>query len=313
MRPRTRNLCALRNCHPAKTALVGLLRMQGPLTATQAGVLLGESSGSTSFHLRSLAKYGLVEEAPGGQGRERPWRATTMFTQWGDDEAGRPAGAAADLLSAVVAQNYFDDVRRWLAARADEPVAWRAAAHFGDTELWLTADELSALGDEMRAQMGVLAGLEWLPSLLFGMHAGVWADRIGHRRQLMIAADLGRAALLASIPVCYAAGVLTLAQLFAVAFATGTLSILFVVCDPALFVALVPAGKYVDGNSLIYGSRALSFVVCCSARARSAACWARPRPGGSPGAWASAGPTPWAVPCSPRLWSSSRWPPGHGR
>jgi DNA-binding transcriptional ArsR family regulator len=137
--------------HPLRMALVGLLRMQGPLTATQAGALLGESSGSTSFHLRSLARYGLVEEAPGGQGRERPWRATSMFTQWGEDEAGRPAGAAADLLSAVVAQHYFDDVRRWLAARADEPAAWRAAAHFGDTELWLTADELAALGDEMRA------------------------------------------------------------------------------------------------------------------------------------------------------------------
>jgi hypothetical protein len=110
------------------------------------------------------------------------------------------------------------------------------------------------------AQMGILAGLEWLPSLLFGMHAGVWADRFGHRRQLMIAADLGRAALLASVPVCYAAGVLTLAQLYAVAFATGTLSILFVVCDPAMFVALVPEEKYVDGQSLVYGSRALSFV-----------------------------------------------------
>ena len=61
------------------------------------------------------------------------------------------------------------------------------------------------------AQMGILAGLEWLPSLLFGMHAGVWADRIGHRRQLMIAADLCRAALLASVPVCYSAWVLTLA------------------------------------------------------------------------------------------------------
>ena len=110
------------------------------------------------------------------------------------------------------------------------------------------------------AQMGILAGLEWLPSLLFGMHAGVWADRFGHRRQLMIAADLGRAALLASVPVCYAAGVLTLAQLYAVAFAAGTLSILFVVCDPAIFVALVPEEKYVDGQSLVYGSRALSFV-----------------------------------------------------
>jgi hypothetical protein len=54
--------------------------------------------------------------------------------------------------------------------------------------------------------------------------------------------------------------VLTLAQLYAVAFTTGTLSILFVVCDPAVFVALVPEEKYVAGQSLVYGSRALSFV-----------------------------------------------------
>jgi MFS family permease len=110
------------------------------------------------------------------------------------------------------------------------------------------------------AQMGYLAGLEWLPSLLFGMHAGAWVDRFGHRRALMITADLGRAAILASVPACYAAGVLTLGQLYAVAFATGTLSVLFTVCDPALFVALVPGGRYVEGNSLVYGSRALSFV-----------------------------------------------------
>ena len=110
------------------------------------------------------------------------------------------------------------------------------------------------------AQMGYLVALEWLPSLLFGLHAGAWVDRRGHRRATMITADLGRAALLASIPVCYALGVLTLAQLYGVAFGTGTLSILFTVCDPALFVALVPADRYVEGQSLVYGSRALSFV-----------------------------------------------------
>jgi predicted MFS family arabinose efflux permease len=76
----------------------------------------------------------------------------------------------------------------------------------------------------------------------------------------MITADLGRAILLASIPVCYAAGVLTLGQMYAVAFGTGTLSVLFTVSDPALFVALVPEERYLEGQSLVYGSRALSFV-----------------------------------------------------
>src|SRR3984885_15977455 len=60
--------------HPVRMKLVGLLRTEGPLTATRAGELLGESSGTTSFHLRQLAKYGLVEEAGGGTGRQKPWR-----------------------------------------------------------------------------------------------------------------------------------------------------------------------------------------------------------------------------------------------
>ncbi len=110
------------------------------------------------------------------------------------------------------------------------------------------------------AQMGFLAALVWLPSLLFGLHAGALVDRLGRRRHMMITADLGRAALLISIPVCYAVGVLTLWQLYGVAFGVGTLSILFVVSDPAMFVSLVPEDKYVDGQSLVYGSRAISFV-----------------------------------------------------
>jgi MFS family permease len=110
------------------------------------------------------------------------------------------------------------------------------------------------------AQMGYLTALEWLPSLLFGLPAGAWVDRHGQRRRTMIAADLGRAVFFASIPVCYALHVLTLAQLFAVTFGAGTLSILFNVSDGTLFVSIVPEERYVDGQSLVYGSRALSFV-----------------------------------------------------
>lgn len=139
-----------------------------------------------------------------------------------------------------------------------------------------TAETVSMFGDQISsvavpltavlvlkasaAEMGYLTALIWLPSLLFGVHAGAWVDRRGRRRTTMIVADLGRFALLASVPACYALGVLTLAQLYAVAFAAGTLSVLFSVSDSTLFVALVPPDQYVDGNSLIYASRALSFV-----------------------------------------------------
>jgi MFS family permease len=109
-------------------------------------------------------------------------------------------------------------------------------------------------------EMGALTALVWLPNLLFGLHAGAWVDRRGHRRAMMITADIGRALLLTSIPVCYAAGVLTLWQLYAVAFGVGSFGVLFTVSNPTLFVALVPEDKYVRGNSLVYGSRAFSFM-----------------------------------------------------
>jgi len=133
----------------------------------------------------------------------------------------------------------------------------------------LFGDEISALALPLvavltlragPAQMGVLAALVWLPSLLFGLHAGAWVDRRGHRRATMIAADLGRAALLASIPVSYAIGVLSIWQLYGVSLGVGMLSVLFTVSQPTLFVALVGKDEYVSGNSLLYGSRAFSFV-----------------------------------------------------
>jgi MFS family permease len=110
------------------------------------------------------------------------------------------------------------------------------------------------------ADMGYLSALEWLPSLLFGMLAGAWVDRRGHRRATMITADLVRLVLLGSVPVCYGLGVLSLGQLFAVAFGAGTMSVLFDVSDATMFVALVPEDRYVEGNSLVFASRALSFV-----------------------------------------------------
>jgi MFS family permease len=110
------------------------------------------------------------------------------------------------------------------------------------------------------AQMGYLTTAALVPNLLFSLHAGAWVDRRGRRRQVMLAADVGRAALLLSIPVAYALDRLTIEQLYVVGFLSGTLSVFFYVAYSALFVALVPRDRYVEGQSLMNGSRALSFV-----------------------------------------------------
>jgi DNA-binding transcriptional ArsR family regulator len=137
--------------HPLRLRLVGLLRREGPLTATKAGEVLGESPASCSFHLRQLAKYGLVEEAGGGHGRERPWRATAQFTSWPLVARDPELGAAAELLSKVVAERYFEQIFRWLEARADDPADWQEAAIFGDRMLYLTSSELAELEREIKA------------------------------------------------------------------------------------------------------------------------------------------------------------------
>ena len=131
--------------HPTRLRLVGLLRREGPLTATQAGALIGEVPASASFHLRQLAKYGLVEEAAGGRGRERPWQATAMFTSW-SAAGGSPDLAIADqMLTAVVAERYAEQLQAWLAAKPGEPVEWQQAAGLGDVLLYVTAEELKQI------------------------------------------------------------------------------------------------------------------------------------------------------------------------
>jgi DNA-binding transcriptional ArsR family regulator len=136
--------------HPIRLKLLGQLRIRGQLTATQAGELLGESSASCSFHLRQLAKYGLVEETGGGHGRERPWRATAMFTSFPDYAEDPKVDAAADLLRSVITDHYFGDLMRWFDAKPDEPEEWQQAAQFGDTPVYLTAGELAELTKRSR-------------------------------------------------------------------------------------------------------------------------------------------------------------------
>ena len=132
---------------------------------------------------------------------------------------------------------------------------------FGDQVTLLALPLVAVLALHANAaQMGYLGGAELIPNLLFSLHAGAWVDRRGRRRQMMLATDLGRAALLATIPIAYAFHVLTFAQLYVVGFLVGTLSVLFFVSYNTLFVALVPRDRYLEANALLNGSRAISYV-----------------------------------------------------
>ena len=152
-RPRSvelRDAHALRAlAHPTRLKLVGLLRLRGPLTATQAARELGETPQRCTFHLGQLAKYGLVEEAGGGRGRERPWRATASFTSWPNVMTEQEAATAGQLLEAVVVEQHFEAVMGWVKRKDEEPREWQEAAQLNDVALYLTAGELGELGRDI--------------------------------------------------------------------------------------------------------------------------------------------------------------------
>jgi MFS family permease len=159
------------------------------------------------------------------------------------------------------------------AAAAPEPPPLLRQPEF--LKLW-AAQSISQLGDQVTllalplvavltldasaAQMGFLVAAELLPHLFFSLIAGVWIERSQTRRRLMIVADVGRAVLLASVPIAYAFDVLSFPQLYAVAFAVGTFAVMFDVSWSTLFVAVVPRRDVVDANSKMSLSRAVSFV-----------------------------------------------------
>ncbi len=131
--------------HPLRMRLLGLLRVDGPSTASRLGARVGESSGATSYHLRELARYGFVEDAADlGTGRERWWRAAHEITSW-DNDAFDP-----DLVTVLQRQIVEARARLytgWLADLGDVP----DTAQFGDRLLHLTPEQTRRLGAELSA------------------------------------------------------------------------------------------------------------------------------------------------------------------
>ena len=110
------------------------------------------------------------------------------------------------------------------------------------------------------AEVSVLTALAWLPNLV-SPFLGAWIDRQQHKKRLLVVADLVRAALLLTVPAAFASDALTLLQLYAVALLTGAASVLFNTTYPAFFVLLVRRPDYLAANSLLSGSRSVSFIV----------------------------------------------------
>ncbi len=111
--------------------------------------------------------------------------------------------------------------------------------------------------DASPIEVAVLAASNHVPGLVFALVAGVWVDRLP-RRPLMIAADLGRALLLASVPLAYAFDALTMWQLYIVALGAGVLTIFFDVAYQSYLPTLVTKDELIEGNSKLAATASLS-------------------------------------------------------
>jgi DNA-binding transcriptional ArsR family regulator len=137
--------------HPMRIALLEALSREGPLTATRAAELLDDSPGNMSWHLQTLAKYGFVEEAGGGRGRSRPWRRVAQTLDFDTSTGDAEQAAAGDALEAMYVERNNSRLREWWARRRSYPAKWRKAASASDSIVYLTADELKRVGEDVRA------------------------------------------------------------------------------------------------------------------------------------------------------------------
>jgi DNA-binding transcriptional ArsR family regulator len=135
--------------HPVRLALMEALNDAGTLTATEAAERVGESPSNCSFHLRQLAKYGFVEEAEGGTGRQRPWRTVRTGFSMTDVHEDPETALAAHTLARVVQERWLERARVGLAQRSGLPDEWRLVTGVDQFTLYVTPEEMKAFNDEM--------------------------------------------------------------------------------------------------------------------------------------------------------------------
>lgn len=139
--------------HPLRMRLLAALRRGGPATASRLAQKLGESSGATSYHLRQLAAYGFVEDAPEhGKGRERWWRAVHQAVRFDEalfqDPDPTVRGAAALFLHEI-ATLHAQELSTFIGTAHDWPEAWHNASDVSDWTLRLTPELARELSTKM--------------------------------------------------------------------------------------------------------------------------------------------------------------------
>lgn len=138
--------------HPVRLRMLGMLRIDGPATASGLAARLGLNSGATSYHLRQLALHGFIEDDQSrGSQRDRWWRARHEITNYLSTEAeGEALNVGLAFLQAALNWQ-MQQMQGALNAYADLSTDWRKASSASDYTIPLTAQAAAALVEKLQA------------------------------------------------------------------------------------------------------------------------------------------------------------------
>ncbi|MGO9819810.1 MAG: ArsR/SmtB family transcription factor [Solirubrobacteraceae bacterium] len=136
--------------HPVRLDVLNYLMSMGPATASTCARAVGDTPSNCSYHLRTLARHGLVESIASPDGRERPWRATiTGFDVDPEAEPESPEGRGLAALMAASLALEQRSLRDYLSHRDAVAAEWRAADQWSAYTLRVTPTELSRLAAQL--------------------------------------------------------------------------------------------------------------------------------------------------------------------
>ncbi|NUT35667.1 MAG: helix-turn-helix domain-containing protein [Hamadaea sp.] len=137
--------------HPLRLKILEELALRGPMTATAVAERIGDSAANCSWHLRQLAKYGYVDDAEGGTGRQRPWKYVPVGNRWGSPDDSPELAAAGDAVAEIMLDREVAQLRAWNGGQRHKDPTWTEAAFILQSVAWLTPEELTEAAEAVRA------------------------------------------------------------------------------------------------------------------------------------------------------------------
>lgn len=137
--------------HPVRIKLLGAVGLRGTLTATEAVEFVGGSPASCAYHLRTLAKYGFLEDAGGDDRRERPWRLTRAGFSWTEHAEAPEQRAVSRALGDVVYGEWLENIRRYRATSDLYPADIQEISGGSEIVLYATPAEVADVQRQIEA------------------------------------------------------------------------------------------------------------------------------------------------------------------